>query len=173
MPKQGVEADLAKQRELKKQLEQEAKDKAEQKKIDTEAKKKAAEALKIQKAEAKLEKLKADAANRESKKTKKPVKRQLEKELEQVSEQHKSAPSDPSKSGPSSPAKMEQRGKALKLSPKAKKFAVNISPNTKHQKRVDARATRAASNLERLRGLKLDGLSFPPESFAKKILAYA
>ena len=170
-----MEADLSRQRDLKKHLDQEARDKVEQKKLQAEAKKKEAADLKIAKVEAKLAKLKSEAADRESRKVKKPVKpvkRKLDKELEAEAghdDLTKSEPLVPSHPGPSTPSKVQKEG--LKLTPKAKRFASKTTPNSKARQRVDARATRAASNLERLRGIKLDGMTIPPAPFSKKILA--
>lgn len=159
--KGSVESNLEDQRELKKALDQEAKDQAEEKKRHAVEKKMKKCEDAIEKAKAKLEKAvaKAKAA---SKPKGKGTKRKLDSEFAAVADVD------------TQPAASPEKVKSIKLSPKAKAFAAaaQSSPGKKGaKKRADNRASRAVNNLEYLRTLDVADMRIPPPPFAKKILA--
>ena len=150
--------DIDAQRQLKKNLEVEAKEEAAKKKDETQQKKRKASDDAIAKAKAKLEKAMAKAKALEDKgRLAKRTKRRLEPELAEA-EAGASAPVEEPKSPVASKAS------SVKLSPKAKQFA---SPN---KKVVDQRKTKAVESLDLLRKLCIADLTLPPDHFDKKIL---
>ena len=168
----GVDVSVTEQRGLKKQIEEEQKEKAEKKKHEAENKKKEAAQVALMKAEAKLAKAQAKAKALEDKKHKVPLKRKLDAQFAGVADDDKENPpvSPPkpkrsrAKKTPNT-KKKQQQGKVV-LSPKAKAFAVAAS-----SKGPTSREHKAQIALGKLRDLNLSGLELPDETFSKMILA--
>lgn len=174
----SLDGDVEAQRALKRDLEAQAREEAEQKKLEAEQKREEANKKKrekseqaIQKAKDKLEKLMAKSQTLETKKPKsRGVKRKLDAELAAAAQ----PPPSPAQMGetPVSPAPA-RKGKtrpasSVRLTPKAKDFALKTSPD---KKACDARLAKAETSLQTLRELDLEGLKLPPDPFCKKILA--
>ena len=150
VPSESVGTNVRSQRELKKQLDEEAKEKAEEKKQNIEKKKKEAVAKALEKAQKKLEKAQAKAAALDKKEqaastTRKRLRRQLDCEF-------KGAADSSVQVSPEKKPEVELKGPKtpkVKLSPKAKKFAT--------QKRAD----KSQEGLEILRAAELPDLPIP------------
>jgi len=159
-------SDLDGQSKLKKQLEQEEKEQAAKKKQDAADKRAKAAADAVAKMEKKLELAKAKAAAIQNKSQ--PVRRKLDAQFANVQE-NKQGP-------PVSPEHSKRKRPNIKLTPKAKEFALKAATpkQGKGNSPKDAKARsmdKACSALETLRGLELTDMTLPkPGELTKKIL---
>ena len=170
----SVEVSTEAQRNLKRKLEEDAKQLAEEKQNQAEAKKQAAADLALQKAQLKLEKAQAKAKALQDKMEKaSKVKRKLDSELAAVADPESvQPPVSPPKKGrkpksKASPNNKNKRDQVVKLSPKAKQFAASTSRPSE-----SGEGTKSQLALQKLRDLDLPDLKLPLDPFCKKILAY-
>lgn len=167
-----VEAQRALKRDLKEKAEQQ-KLEAEQKREEANQKKREKSEQAIQKAKDKLEKLMAKSQALEMKKSKKAVKRKLDGEFAEAADDHQvgtpvSPAPAPKKKRQAIEGNPKQASSSVRLTPKAKNFALKTSPD---KKAGDARMVKAQTSLQTLRKLDLEGLKLPPDPFCKKTLA--
>lgn len=167
-----IEVNIEEQRRLKKQKDDEAKELAKTKKEEAARKKEEAAAKALAIAERKLQRAQAKAEAIRSKQAG-STKRKLEPELEKVKDAKENTAISPVKPK----AKASRRKKTtpntkqlgVKLSPKAKAFALSNSSPSKGSG-TDKRAGVAASSLKMLRELNLPNLELPSENFSRKKL---
>lgn len=169
-----VEVGLEAQRALKRELEEREKLAALEKKECAAQKKQDAAELAVKRAEQKLEKAKAKALAVQKKQFEqgsKGVKRNLDKQFEQVDDKTPKEAASPAHAKAKARAKAKispNQKKKVSLSPKAKAFAASTAAKPD---KPDPRQKRATDALETLRFLELPDLPLPKDGFNKKTLA--